>query len=266
MGKEMQCPTCGRTDFASKRGLKIHHKTAHDVSLKPRVECEQCGNDFLIKPRRKDTARFCSKTCQRAFLDDNHRKTVICDMCGKEYEVKSAVADTTRFCSQECLGKSRKEAFTGKNNPRWKGGPRTVSCEVCNSEYQVRAANQTQTRFCSYECKGARYREERRGKGNPRWKGGFFDIASRVRSLLGDTAWDRLATQMRESECACCGAVASADDRAHHVHHIVPVLAGGTNEDWNLMTLCPSCHRRVEEFTKTFADPVLIDFSSIDSS
>jgi 5-methylcytosine-specific restriction endonuclease McrA len=266
MGEETQCPTCGRTDFASERGLKIHHKTAHDVSLKPRVACEQCGDDFLVKPRRIDTARFCSNECQRAFLNENHRKTMFCDWCGEEYEVIAAVADTTRFCSRECLSESRKEAFTGDKNPRWKGGFRTVSCEVCHKEYEVRAAKEAQTRFCSYECKGIRYREERRGKGNPRWKGGFFDIASRVRSLLGDTDWDRLAPQVRESECACCGAAASEDDRAHHVHHIVPVLAGGTNEDWNLMTLCPGCHRRVEEFTKSFTDPVLVDFPSVDAS
>ena len=167
MGEETQCPTCDRADFASERGLKIHHKTAHDVSLKPRVECEQCGDDFLVKPRRKQSARFCSNECQRSFFDENHRKTVVCDWCGEEYEVKAAVADTTRFCSQECLSESRKEAFTGETNPRWKGGSRTVSCEVCGEEYEVRAAKEAQTRFCSYECKGIRYQEERRGKGNP---------------------------------------------------------------------------------------------------
>lgn len=264
MGEETQCPTCDRADFASERGLKIHHKVAHDVSLKPRIECEQCGDDFLVKPRDKDTARFCSKECQHAFLNDNHRKTAFCDVCGDEYEVKAAVADTTRFCSRECLSESRKEAFTGETNPRWKGGPRSVSCEVCGEEYEVRAAKEAQTRFCSSECKGIKYQKERRGRGNPSWEGGFFDIASRVRSLLGETDWDRLAPQVREPECECCGAVASEDGRAHHVHHIIPVLAGGTNEDWNLMTLCPSCHRRVEEFTKSFTDPVLINSSPVD--
>ena len=38
--------------------------------------------------------------------------------------------------------------------------------------------------------------------------------------------------------CALCGA------RAEHVHHIVPIRYGGTNEFDNLMPLCITCHNR----------------------
>ncbi|MFC7137372.1 HNH endonuclease [Halobaculum litoreum] len=55
-----------------------------------------------------------------------------------------------------------------------------------------------------------------------------------------------------------CGSEQGADDgRALHVHHIVPVLAGGTSEPWNLITLCAACHRRVETYTKDIVDLIL---------
>lgn len=40
-----ECPTCKRTDFASERAMKIHHKQAHGVSL-VREEQETIPDDF----------------------------------------------------------------------------------------------------------------------------------------------------------------------------------------------------------------------------
>lgn len=254
-----ECPTCGRRDFKTERGMKVHHNVAHDVSLKPRVGCEQCGEQFKIKPYRKDTAQFCSKRCQNTFYQENHRETLVCNECEKEYDVRASIAENSQFCSRECKRQSQIGTFSGVENPRWKGGPKTISCEVCGVNYEIKQAKADTSRFCSYECKYISQQQEMRGRGNPHWKGGFYDIASIVRSLLGGVAWDRLAKQARESKCACCGTVESENQRAYHVHHIIPVLAGGTNAYWNLITLCPKCHRRAEEFTKTFVDPVLID-------
>ena len=31
-----------------------------------------------------------------------------------------------------------------------------------------------------------------------------------------------------------------------HVHHIIPLKDGGTNDDDNLMALCRSCHDAIE--------------------
>ena len=33
--------------------------------------------------------------------------------------------------------------------------------------------------------------------------------------------------------------------RAEHVHHILPLSQGGTNEEDNLMSVCKSCHSRI---------------------
>jgi 5-methylcytosine-specific restriction protein A len=32
---------------------------------------------------------------------------------------------------------------------------------------------------------------------------------------------------------------------AQEVHHIVPLLAGGTHDERNLMSLCTSCHSEI---------------------
>lgn len=47
-----------------------------------------------------------------------------------------------------------------------------------------------------------------------------------------------------DSRCQGCGAgIARATE--HHVHHIVPLGAGGTNSVRNLITLCDECHGRI---------------------
>lgn len=40
--------------------------------------------------------------------------------------------------------------------------------------------------------------------------------------------------------CHVCG-----DTEVLHIHHIVPLVAGGTNDIWNLLVLCDRCHRAV---------------------
>jgi len=43
------------------------------------------------------------------------------------------------------------------------------------------------------------------------------------------------------------------------LHHIIPLLAGGVNEEWNYMTLCRSCHITVEHYTSTITNRPFID-------
>lgn len=248
------CPTCGG-EFASERGVKIHHKQAHGESIKPTVTCEWCEDEFQVKPRRLDTARFCSSECQKAHLEEHHRVTSVCDGCGEVYSVKAAEADETRFCSRDCQTTVLGEENTGPKSARWNGGPATVICEGCGEEYQFRRSKAGSSRFCSYECKGEVYAQERTGENAPNWQGGFSDIAKTLRTLTGDGSWDRVKDSQREKRCELCGSKKGAiDGRELAVHHIVPVLAGGTSEPWNLMTLCASCHQQVEAFTKKFVD------------
>lgn len=69
-----------------------------------------------------------------------------------------------------------------------------------------------------------------------------------------DTCWQTIRSRHRErnDECEMCSTSDSLS-----VHHIVPIMAGGTNGAYNLMTLCRSCHRGVEHKTRELVDPVI---------
>lgn len=57
--------------------------------------------------------------------------------------------------------------------------------------------------------------------------------------------WKEISTRIRERDnytCTECGKKYPAKCKWLHVHHIVPLSAGGNNEDYNLTTLCYKCH------------------------
>lgn len=89
------------------------------------------------------------------------------------------------------------------------------------------------------------------GQDSPTWRGGK-SIYDAVKLNLSN--WQKARRNHRGDECEHCG---EADTL--HLHHIIPVMSGGTNEPWNLMTLCEQCHGSVEWFTREFAEPVLVD-------
>lgn len=56
--------------------------------------------------------------------------------------------------------------------------------------------------------------------------------------------WGRKSEAIKQRDnytCQGCG----AEDAELHVHHIVPLGAGGSNVRSNLITLCDECHGRV---------------------
>jgi predicted transcriptional regulator/uncharacterized C2H2 Zn-finger protein len=114
---------------------------------------------------------------------------------------------------------------------------------------------------------GTQHRDENGMKGvtgqeHPRWRGGK-SIYGAVKKQLHGPSWDTLRERTRERaghECEMCGKPsAEIEHRSLDVHHIVPVMCGGTNEAWNRMALCPSCHRKTEIYTRELLDPVLTD-------
>lgn len=136
----------------------------------------------------------------------------------------------------------------------------TDECAYCGSDVKRRRdqAEKYDRNFCDTTCLGNWRSENQTGQDNPVWTGGE-SIRVAVRTLIGDESWDDIAEGERAEACYCCGATETADGKALAVHHIVPIMAGGCNEPELLMTLCPSCHRTVEAYTKTITEPVLID-------
>jgi len=51
-------------------------------------------------------------------------------------------------------------------------------------------------------------------------------------------AWIKISKQFLRSfpMCMACGGIATSVD------HVIPLRAGGTHDEWNLQSLCQSCH------------------------
>lgn len=218
------CPTCNREDFASERGVKVHHTKAHGESIAGVVvRCEWCSSSVRRRP----------------YAIENRERI---------------------FCDLECKGAWRQENWSGSATPKWKGGPVTVSCHWCGDEFERRRdqVKKYDRSFCGSTCLGRWRSQAQRGSDNPVWTGGTV-IRSAVRQLIGDEPWETVTERERGPSCEFCGTSETKDGRALAVHHIVPVMAGGCNASELLMTLCPACHRRIEAYTRRVVDPVLID-------
>jgi len=209
------CPTCGRDDFEGRRGVKLHHARTHDERLddRPVLECEHCGEQFRVKPCRESEARFCSQGCGARWRADN----------------KSA------------------EEFPG-----YEGGKVTKECEICGQEYKARRYRAEESKTCSNKCAGEYRSKNYSGTDSPHWRGGKC-VSDAVKKNISDGSWVKIAESEREHgprECDLCGRSGDTLEQRLDVHHIVPLTAGGTNGSWNLMTLCRSCHRNVESYTR----------------
>lgn len=111
-------------------------------------------------------------------------------------------------------------------------------------------------RYSKYAALGAAAREKngmlgRTGQDSPQWRGGQ-SLYYAIRRQLDTSSWKTVRGRHRDDECHSCGMAGALD-----LHHIVPIMSGGTNEPYNLMTLCRKCHGKAEAYTwQTFGEPV----------
>jgi hypothetical protein len=268
------CPTCGRDDFADERGMKCHHSRMHGESIAGvETECDHCGRTFREQPARLEKLEhhFCDEECEGKWRSEYqsgedhphwNRRRVECEYCGKALErTVSELEDTENsFCDASCRGRWRSEEWTQEDFPRWNGGKETVRCHACGESFKRESSelNRYERSFCSRECFGEWRSEYQRGSDNPSWTGGS-GVRSSVRNTIGAQPWGKIAEEYRGECCELCGTDETVDGREFPVHHLVPIMSGGTNDPELLMTLCTSCHRTVEAYTRRFTRAVLVD-------
>lgn len=205
-----RCPSC-----ISKRFIGMVEKS-----------CNICGQLFKVKPYRKHLSKYCSNECRHK-APIVGRKTLQpkeCKFCKKTFQ---PIASKTLFCSIICLNKSREKFFVCQNcGTSFKRMPRTMKpkpmfCGVrCRSEY-ISGENH-------HGYKGGRY-FGRDGFNITEWK-------NKIRPAI---------LERDEYTCKRCGA--NQETAIIHVHHIIPWSVSEDNSQENLISLCVSCHKFVEE-------------------
>ena len=219
--------------------------------------CRECRTDVTrCSSHMPDDDPFCSRECFYNWRSKHYggeqnpcwdRIEITCDWCETSYFVQpsSVSQHNNNYCSSECQYKGVAEQA---RIPRAE-----LTCEFCGDSYMIPQREADSRRFCSLEC----WREYSKtdqwcGPNNPRWNGGY-DLYTRIRGALSDRSWDTIAEEVRERYdycCQSCGAHQSDFSRKLDVHHIIGVMAGGDNGDYNLIPLCRSCHPKTESYLR----------------
>lgn len=230
------CPTCGRA-FERIGTMRAHHSRMHGDRL-PNRRCEGCDSTFYDP---KGELKFCD-SCN-AFAGEHNgnwrdaKEVGECIVCGEEFSYYPS-EKPGKFCA-ECY---RDPEVSGNPPQEWWGeGSRTVECAYCEAEFTVyrwKAENQD-VFFCGRDCYARWLSEERGPEAAPRNAYGLYWQSARKQTLERD-----------EFTCQRCGVTEEELGESLHVHHILPVKI--FNEPHkahtldNLISLCSSCHRKVE--------------------
>lgn len=191
--------------------MKIHHSVEHGESLAlEETECDNCGFPFSYYPSEK-RGRFCSDC-----IDEVHWGG-----CGGH--------------------------GPGKENPNW--NRKEVTCDYCRTAILRTPSSLEGKRnvFCNEECRRKWDSEVRVGERHHN----YIEGRHRGSYGLGWSQAKRKALERDNYKCQSCGDGVEEIGRNPDVHHIEPVEAFDDISDAhfldNLVCLCPSCHRNVEE-------------------
>lgn len=207
------------------------------------VECPTCGDGF-------GTERGVKVHHAKTHGESIAGELFECDNCGGAARRTPALVGRYEhdFCSPSCHHEFRDERAT-------------VECNHCGSGKVVHRyeLERSETFYCDMDCYFQWQAEHYNGPGHHNWRGGksMYDA---VKKALGSASWKTYRKRARErgdGVCEMCGG--DNGDQGLHVHHTVPVLAGGSNHPNNLMLLCQPCHNTVESHARRLFEPVLTE-------
>jgi len=247
-----QCNDCGRVF----ENLAVHHGMTDcgPDSHKSQYQCASCGDTFERYDSKVDGTVYCSSDCKDEGIKTGTVKS--CEHCDEDFYRPDC--HEGKFCSPECSKRHRRQSDEWSKKHREKVMRRVeVECDVCGTPVERRPSNVRENVYCSDPCLSDGLSEMKLGEKNPNFKHGYRkNPVAWVRNALSDIRWRERSAEVRElaDKCSLCG---DSVDRLE-VHHIIPVVAGGTNEDYNLMPLCPSCHSCAEGVANEYSDDHLL--------
>jgi 5-methylcytosine-specific restriction endonuclease McrA len=227
------CPTCGKEFHPSQTETRYcspqcFAATRKGVALKPRVPhiCKQCGKEFGqdVKPSRIES-EFCSTKCWQ----ESRKEIRTCPVCDKTFSVPKV---KPKFCCSYRCGQTYKMTRI------------ETTCLWCGKLFTSHISGKRQ--YCSLEC--------------------FYQTYPHKHEFIyRGKNWLKQAQRARERDgfkCQICGKSLKSKRGGAHVHHIKRFrLFNGdykrANELSNLITLCRSCHIRVERHGYPCPQPLL---------
>ncbi len=234
------CPTCGK-ELTTERGMRQHHTKVHDEPL-PNRTCSGCGADFYDpKARRK----YCNDCNPEAGEHNGNWKgaqeETTCKRCGTEFSYYPS--NKKGIYCHSCIENGDDLTELG---PKAYAERVTLRCEQCRCKMDVlksRVARST-VRFCSSNCRDTWLSENYYGERHHSWKEG--------ESKYRGTWWyvRRQARKRDDYTCQNCGTSKSELGQNPHVHHVKPIRNFEDPQEAhtldNVVTLCPSCHHKIE--------------------
>lgn len=231
-----KCPTCGRDDFSSKKGMRTHHKLSHGESVTETITCEYCEESFEVLPYRveSENKKYCSSECQHSA--QKRRTSSVCLECGSEFEhLKSEIR---KFCSWGCRNLGLQNRVKSE-------------CKWCESVFEHRKSKDR--KFCSVGCTERWFASEDkptsngrgeehwayRGGGGSKWYGPNWNDSKRIAKERVDECEHEKCSSEKDLQC----------------HHIVPfryfisddgVDYESANDTENLMMVCPKHHTKMD--------------------
>jgi len=209
----MECPTCEKEEnahgeaFETETAVRRHHKAAHGESLS--VEEAECLN------------------------------------CSETFEYNPNWEGEVKFCSMDCQNEARR---SGVWNPNSGLTTEKSTCRWCGEGFEFESRHNRS--LCSEKCRRewlSWYRSKQVGEDNHQWKGGYTDVDRGENWRL----IRREALKRDDYSCQNCGVKHSETENWLTVHHIKPFRLFEKEEEANrmdnLITLCPTCHGKVEQ-------------------
>lgn len=131
-------------------------------------QCLNCHKVFKVKPKRRDTAKFCSRQCKHDF----HRVELECVVCGKIFTRTKGILKARKALNTFCSNRCRCE-HQAKSSP-WNKGINIVeiTCDFCSKSVlrPLSKLKLSESHFCSKECYDKWKIKNLVGENNPSWK------------------------------------------------------------------------------------------------
>lgn len=222
--------------------MRQHHTKVHDDPL-PNRTCADCGVEFYDEKARRTYCEDCdAEAGEKNGNYANATERTRCAECGDSFEYYPFNKDGV-YCP-DCVEKADGVVPTEDSAV----ARIEVHCENCDATLEChpsRVESSSYGEFCDLDWYGEWVSGNVVGTSHQQWEGGQIQYG---------TAWwqvRRAAWERDGYECQLCGAGREQIGRRPDVHHIKPVRSfddpSAAHHLENVVCLCRSCHRRVED-------------------